>query len=248
MDFTAANFDSIEVNGVALSADEYVAVDEVIEIDLDTSMATGIVADYDGTTYVGDNDAEGGEYTVTEKDVNLKGAFQVNLEGIAAIDTTGGDAITDGDFVTRDATIDYTTAVDEDGTDVSVNVLNTSSGVVYGTAVAANIALGSVSEDVTLSYAVAVTAINNTSVSIYLPGEGLVNPWRVIQSDAGTILVLPGQTIGVESTNASITAIGLEETSGSALTAGEDFVQNPSAREQLTYTTGDIDVTVTDET
>ena len=248
VDFTAANFDSIEVNGVALSADEYVAVDEVIEIDLDTSMATGIVADYDGTTYVGDNDAEGGEYTVTEKDVNLKGAFQVNLEGIAAIDTTGGDAITDGDFVTRDATIDYTTAVDEDGTDVSANVLNTSSGVVYGTAVAANIALGSVSEDVTLSYAVAVTAIDDTSVSIYLPGEGLVNPWRVIQSDAGTILVLPGQTIGVESTDASITAIGLEETSGSALTAGEDFVQNPSAREQLTYTTGDIDVTVTDET
>ena len=91
---------------------------------------------------------------------------------------------------------------------MSANVLNTSSGVVYGTAVAANIALGSVSEDVTLSYAVAVTAIDDTSVSIYLPGEGLVNPWRVIQSDAGTILVLPGQTIGVESTDASITAIG----------------------------------------
>ena len=190
MDFTAANFDSIEVNGVALSANDYVAVGEVIEIDLDTSKATGIVADYDGTTYVGDNDAESGEYKVTEKDVTLKGAFQINLVGIASIETTSGIEIADGNFVTRDATIDISKAEDATGKAVTY-VLDTSDGSVFDTSAASNVSVGSANGDITLSAATKVTVTGSATVTMDSGAEPIevrTNPGDVYVA-VGTELV-----------------------------------------------------------
>ena len=89
----------------------------------------------------------------------------INLVGIASIETTSGIEIADGDFVTRDATIDISKAEDATGKAVTY-VLDTSDGSVFDTSAASNVSVGSANGDITLSAATKVTVTGSATVTM----------------------------------------------------------------------------------
>ena len=176
-------------------------------------------------------------YTVGLTDGNLKAAWQVNLEGIASVETSAGDTITDGDYVANTETIDASTAEDADGN--TVNVLDITRGNTYGDA-ATTIALSGVSKNVVLSAATKITVTNGSGISVELEdADGNVE----IAKDGATetILVLAGERLLIKDNDKAVVA---EDVDGNPITL-ETLGNHPTWAK---YTVGSVDITLDDAT
>ena len=168
---------------------------------------------------------------------NLKAAWQVNLKGIASIETSAGDEIADGAYVASTETIAASTAEDADGN--TVHVLDVSAGNTYG-AEATTIALSGVSKNVVLSAATKITVTNGSGISVELEdADGNVE----IAKDGATetILVLAGERLLIKDNDKAVVA---EDVDGNPITL-ETLGNHPTWAK---YTVGSVDITLDDAT
>ena len=168
---------------------------------------------------------------------NLKAAWQVNLKGIASIETSAGDEIADGAYVASTETIAASTAEDADGN--TVHVLDVSAGNTYG-AEATTIALSGVSKNVVLSAATEITVTSGSGISVELEdADGNVE----IAKDGATetILVLAGERLLIKDNDKAVVA---EDVDGNPITL-ETLGNHPTWAK---YTVGSVDITLDDAT
>ena len=168
---------------------------------------------------------------------NLEAAWQVNLKGIASIETSTGDEIADGAYVANTEIIDVSTAKDADGN--TVHVLDVSAGNTYG-AEATDIVLIGASKNVVLSAATEITVTNGSGISVELEdADGNV----VIANDSTTrtILVLAGERLLIKDNDQTVVA---EDGDGNLITL-ETLGNHPTWAK---YTVGSVDITLDDAT